>query len=97
MYDIQFSKSAIKFLEKLKDKELKQRLLKSIFLLKIEPYPKHNIKLLKPDNNKIRLRVGKYRILYSVKEKELIVLIIEIDKRSNIYKNIKASYNNSMI
>lgn len=88
MYDIQFSKSAIKFLEKLKDKELKQRLLKSIFLLKIEPYPKHNIKLLKPDNNKIRLRVGKYRILYSVKEKELIVLIIEIDKRSNIYKNI---------
>lgn len=86
MYEIQFSKDSVKFLEKLKDIELKKRLLKSIFLLKLEPYPKHNIKFLEPEKDKIRLRVGKYRILYSIKEKELVILIITIDKRSRVYK-----------
>ncbi|MFP4401823.1 MAG: type II toxin-antitoxin system RelE family toxin [Candidatus Nanoarchaeia archaeon] len=86
MYDIQFSKESFKFLEKLKDKELKRRLLKSIFLLKLEPYPKNNFKLLEPYKEKIRIRVGKYRILYTVKEKELVILIITIDKRGRVYK-----------
>lgn len=87
MYDLQFSKESVKFLEKIKDKNLKDRILKAIFLLKINPFPKGNFKYLEPEKDKIRIRIGKYRVLYSVKEKELIILIISIDKRSKIYKN----------
>ncbi len=85
MYKIQFSKDSIKFLKKLKNKDLKERILKSIFLLKINPFPKGNFKFIEPNKDKLRIRIGKYRVLYLIKEKELIILIITIDKRSKIY------------
>jgi mRNA interferase RelE/StbE len=36
-----------------------------------------------------RLRVANYRVVYSVREKELAVLIITIDVRSKVYKFLK--------
>lgn len=87
MFDIQFSTNSMKYLKKLKNKDLKERLLKSIFLLKLNPFPKGNFKFIEPKKDKIRIRVGNYRILYSIKEKELVILIISIDKRSRIYNH----------
>lgn len=34
-----------------------------------------------------RVRVGKYRVLYEVYEKEKEVVIIKIDKRERVYRN----------
>jgi mRNA interferase RelE/StbE len=36
-----------------------------------------------------RLRVANYRVVYSVREKELTVLIITIDVRSKVYKFLR--------
>lgn len=33
-----------------------------------------------------RIRVGKYRVIYSIQDKELIVLVIEIDHRKDVYR-----------
>ncbi|MDR2267924.1 MAG: type II toxin-antitoxin system RelE/ParE family toxin [Holosporaceae bacterium] len=33
-----------------------------------------------------RLRVANYRVIYEIKDNELVVLIIEIDVRSKVYK-----------
>lgn len=85
MYEIRFSKATSTFLEKLKDKVLKQRILKSIAELVVNPYP-NDCKFLKGENKKIRIRVGKYRIIYSIIEADLVILIIDIDKRSRVYE-----------
>jgi mRNA interferase RelE/StbE len=34
-----------------------------------------------------RYRVGKYRILAEIKDKEFMVLIVKTDKRNDVYKN----------
>ena len=36
-----------------------------------------------------RYRVDNFRIIAEIKNEELIILIIEIGKRSNVYKNLK--------
>jgi mRNA interferase RelE/StbE len=36
----------------------------------------------------LRIRVGDYRIIYSVNDGELLILVIDIGHRSSIYRNI---------
>lgn len=87
MYEVRFSNSSKKYLTNIKNKEIKERILKSISSLKLNPFPKGNFKHLENRVKEFRIRVGKYRIIYSVYNKELLILIIDIDKRSRIYKN----------
>lgn len=49
------------------------------------PRPDGYIKL-KGSDNLYRIRVGPYRIIYTIKEDKLIILVLEIGDR-NIYKN----------
>ena len=35
-----------------------------------------------------RARCGKYRIIYEIKDKQLIVLIIDIDSRKDVYRGL---------
>lgn len=39
-------------------------------------------------HNTYRARCGKYRIVYQIKDKELIVLIIDVDSRKDVYKGL---------
>lgn len=55
----------------------------------IENLPRGDVKMLKGyDDKRMRLRVGKYRIIYNyIKENEIEILyIIDIDSRGDIYK-----------
>ena len=36
--------------------------------------------------NKYRIRLGHYRIVYSIKDKELIVIVVKVGHRRDIYK-----------
>lgn len=64
-----------------KDKEAIFKALKS---LEEEPRPIGAIKLAGRDG--YRMRVGNYRIIYHIKDKELLVLVIDIDGRADVYK-----------
>ena len=85
--DIQYSKTAVKYINSL-DKPTKQRIKLAIEGLTEQP-PKGDIKTLQgfKDNRK-RLRVGKYRIIYNYlpNGKITILYIINIDSRGDIYK-----------
>ena len=73
MYRIIIKKPAKKFIDKLPKNE-KQRIVKAI-----EKLPEgEDIKKLKGHDNIYRLRVGDYRILYTVDNGEFVV-IIKID------------------
>jgi mRNA interferase RelE/StbE len=82
MFNVELSKNAEKQLYKLQ-KETQVRIVNSLERIRIRPY--HYIKKLVGDPY-FRLRVGKYRIILDIKENKLIIYVIEIGHRKNIYK-----------
>ena len=80
MHKIIIKKMAKKFIDKLPQNE-KLRIIKAIQKL---PYGE-DIKKLKGHDNLLRLRVGSYRIIYSVDNGELTVYVIDVGNRGDIY------------
>lgn len=81
-YKIDFEKAALKFLEK-QDKAQRIRLYKAIYKLPEGT----DIKSLK-GCNMYRLRVGNYRVLYTIDEVIRIITIKNIDSRGQVYKRL---------
>ena len=80
------SRRAEKFLAKLADAALYERLRSAIETLEEEARPAGCVKLAgSPDL--FRIRVGDYRIVYQVKDTDLIVLVLSIGHRREIYRH----------
>jgi mRNA interferase RelE/StbE len=82
-YKIEVKKSAAKELNSIPIKDLK-KILKTIQELSNNPRPKGCLKLTNQEN--YRIRVGNYRILYSIKDEILTVYVVKIGHRKNIYR-----------
>ncbi|MBU0475895.1 MAG: type II toxin-antitoxin system RelE/ParE family toxin [Bacteroidetes bacterium] len=82
-YRIEIKKSAVKEISKLPVIDLK-KILKEIESLTDNPRPFGAIKLSGDD--KYRLRVGSYRILYQIFDSKLIVTLVKIGHRKDVYK-----------
>lgn len=79
-YKIVIERLAEKFIIKLPRPE-KERVLRAIAKLPNEG----DIRKLKGHDDLLRLRVGEYRIIYTVNHGELIVIVIDADNRGQIY------------
>ena len=77
--DIKYAKTAVKTIESI-DKAMKQRLKKAI-----EDLPKGDVKRLKGSDSLYRLRVGGWRIVFSIPDTNTI-LIEKIAPRGDVYK-----------
>ena len=82
-YKIQVKKSAEKELGKIPKIEL-LKILDKIKSLADDPHPAGSIKLT--NQEKYRIRVGNYRILYKIEENILTVFIVKVGHRKNIYR-----------
>ncbi len=83
MYRIVLKKSAKKFLDKLSPNE-RIRIVREI-----EKLPKgEDIKPLRGHDGLMRLRIGKYRAIYIVDNGRLVVVVIDVDSRGQVYKNL---------
>ena len=60
------------------------RLLADIRLLKDNPRP-NGVKKLKGYENTYRIRVGNYRVVYEIKDREMIVLVLSSIHRQDAY------------
>jgi len=85
LYKISFSKKSEKQLKKL-NKQNSVLIYKKLEKLKLQPRNGPNIKSMKGMTNTYRFRVQDYRIVYEVIESNLVVLIVEVDHRKNIYR-----------
>ena len=85
LYSIRFGESFQKDINKIPQKDRK-KLLARIDKLAIEPRPYGYEKLSGMEY--YRVRQGNYRIIYSIRDTELIVLIIKIGHRKDIYRVI---------
>jgi mRNA interferase RelE/StbE len=83
-YNILFAKSARQDLEKL-DPPLVQQIFPKIEALTSDPRPKGCLKL-KGKKNIWRIRVGDYRVLYSIYDDSLEVDIIAVLHRKESYR-----------
>jgi mRNA interferase RelE/StbE len=59
--------------------------VRAIDALRLEPRP-HGSKKLVGEDNLYRIRTGDYRIIYQVRDKQLIILVIAIGNRRDIYR-----------
>ena len=84
-YEVEISESAEKSLGKIQKKNRLQ-IIEKIDSLEQEPTPSGSIKLKGYKDVLYRIRSGDYRIVYSIKQKMLIVLIVEIGHRREIYR-----------
>ncbi len=69
------------------DTELRKRLLARLHDLEIDPKP-HGVTKLEGYKDLYRVRVGDWRIIYAIKEEQLIVLVIEIAPRGGAYARL---------
>ncbi len=83
MYVLLFDQKFKTDLKKL-DKSVRDRILKKVFQL--EKYPELGKHLIAIDL--WSLRIGKYRVLYTIKKNKLQVLVLTVDHRSKVYEDI---------
>lgn len=84
-YEVKFSKGAKKQFRKL-PLDVQECIQTKINDLAIEPRP-NGFKKLQGDDNSYRVRVGDYRVIYELDDDVLIVTVIKIGHRSEIYKD----------
>ncbi len=84
-YNIEWKRSAEKELKKL-DKKILVKILESIEVLAQNPYP-IGCKKLKGTEFIYRIRIGDYRVIYSVVSSILTIEVIKIGHRQSIYRN----------
>ena len=86
MYSLIFDRKAVNDLSRI-DKPFQRIIKRKLELLASNPEVlKNDIKVLKGKiPNLYRLRVGKYRVVYIQDNDKLIVLIVRIGHRKNIY------------
>ena len=77
-FEVIFKQSVAKDLRHIPRKEV-ARILKRIDALKIEPRPPGVEKLSAQE--KYRIRQGVYRIIYEIKNNELLVVVVKIGQR----------------
>ncbi len=82
MYSVEFSKKAEEQFFKL-PKEMQCRIIDVLDRIKIRPH--HFVKRLSGEPY-FRLRVGKYRIILDIRNNKLIIYVIDLGLRGNIYK-----------
>lgn len=85
-YSLRIKKSARKELQAIATKADRQRIVKRIQSLADDPRPPGAIKL--SGLERYRIRQGRFRILYTIEDTILIVYVIKIGDRKDIYRNI---------
>jgi mRNA interferase RelE/StbE len=83
-YRIEISQSAERQLKKLRCDD-QSRVVKAMLALTDDPHPKSSRKLTGYDDV-FRIRAGQFRILYSVSGRKLIIIILKIGQRKDVYR-----------
>jgi len=83
-YRIQLARKAQKFLTA-QSVKIQRQIGDAVDALEINPRP-HGHKQLKGHKDLYRVRSGDYRIIYTIKDDQLLVLVIQIGSRKDVYR-----------
>ncbi|MFW5847261.1 MAG: type II toxin-antitoxin system RelE family toxin [Nanoarchaeota archaeon] len=82
VFDLFFTSESKKFLKKLNEQDSK-RIISTLERCRIRP---HSYVKKLVSSKYFRLRVGDYRVILDIKAGKLIIIVVEIGHRKNIYK-----------
>ena len=83
-WEVVFSDASKKFLKKLRDATLLDRLLTATEKLSADPRPP-GCRKLAGTSDRYRIRIGDYRIIYRVDDGKVTVLVLLIGHRREVY------------
>jgi mRNA interferase RelE/StbE len=83
-YSVLIKPSAVKEIEAIPLKKDRRRIVERISKLAENPRPPGCEKLSGQD--KYRIRQGRYRILYSIKDQDLVVYVVKVAHRKDVYR-----------
>ncbi len=84
IYEIQWKPSAVKELRRV-DRKFVSGIVKAVESLSSNPFPA-GVRKLYSSEHSYRIRVGDYRVIYTVFESHLVIEIIRIRHRKDIYR-----------
>lgn len=84
-YRIQVNQRYLQDLEKIPKKD-REQIRESVLALANDPRPNGYKKLKGSKESLYRIRCGNYRVVYTIKDDILLVLVIEVGHRREIYR-----------
>ena len=84
VYTIEIAPAAERAIKKL-PADVRKRIFKSLISLERDPRP-HKVKKLSGELGLYRLRIGDYRIVYQVKDAVLVVVVVKVGHRREVYR-----------
>lgn len=85
MYTVTYRKEAVKYLRRMAKKDA-NRFLDAFEKIAVNDTKGLNIKQFRQMKNGYRLRLGDYRALYRIHKNELIIEVVKLGIRGDIYK-----------
>lgn len=83
-YSVQIAPAAERQLRKL-SKSIQQQITKRLLKLESNPRP-DGVKKLEGEKDLYRLRVSDFRIVYMVQDQALLVLVVKVGHRKEVYR-----------
>ena len=86
LYKVELIRSARKEFEGL-PLEIRSKIVDALFLLARNPHSDLlQIKKMRDKHDLYRVRIGDYRVVYEIRKQHLVVLVIKIGHRSDVYR-----------
>jgi mRNA interferase RelE/StbE len=86
MYSVELKPAAQRFIAA-QAKKIQRQLIEQIEALAHNPRPA-NSKLLNTKEKLYRVRSGNYRIIYQIQDRKLLIVVIKVGDRKDIYKHL---------
>jgi len=86
MYTVELKPQAGRFIEG-QNRKIQRQLIRRIEALRKDPRPTGS-KLLHAAKKIYRVRSGNYRIIYQIKDEKLLIIIVKVSDRKDIYRNL---------
>jgi mRNA interferase RelE/StbE len=84
VYTIELKPSAVRDMQRLPH-SIQTRVAQKIDALANDPVP-HGSTKLEAQGDLRRIRVGDYRVIYQVRQKTLVIFVIRVKKRGDVYR-----------
>jgi mRNA interferase RelE/StbE len=84
VYQVEIAPAAQRQIRKLTT-DVQQKIIQRLEALAVDPYPAGVVKM-RGEQSLYRVRLGDYRIIYEIQDEELLILVLKVGHRRDVYK-----------